>query len=140
MVEKSLYDYDKHQQIKAQNNEGKWRDGFCAICSTDKAPHLCVKCGSMVCSEHYVSIMGLCVDCAPVKDTGKAFKMSEPLHSPGSPLVIEPTIQDAAKVVTFREDAPPTNILVVHKGKKQDESCKPKQDEADEEEKEIEWV
>jgi len=76
MVEKSLYDYDKHAPPTPPGEEGEWKEGFCTICATDKAPYQCVKCGSNVCTEHFVSIMGLCLDCAPVKDRGKEFKIT----------------------------------------------------------------
>jgi len=79
MAPKSLYDYDKTEPGTATSERGAWREGFCTICATDKAPHTCVKCDSHVCSEHFVSIMGLCVECAPVKDRGKSFKIAEPL-------------------------------------------------------------
>lgn len=79
MAHKSLYDYDKQEPGTTTTKGGAWREGFCTICATDKAPHTCVKCDSNVCSEHFVSIMGLCVECAPVKDRGKTFKIAEPL-------------------------------------------------------------
>lgn len=79
MAEKSLFDYDRARTGVTPAEGGEWKDGFCTICSGDKAPYHCLKCSSTVCSEHYVTIMGLCVDCAPVKDTGKTFKMAEPL-------------------------------------------------------------
>jgi hypothetical protein len=97
MSEKSLYDYDRGRTGIPRPEGGEWKDGFCAICSNDKALHNCVKCGGIVCSEHFVSLMGLCVGCAPVKETGSVFKLSEPISVRTEKPPREPTIQQVAK-------------------------------------------
>jgi len=142
MAEKSLYDYDKTNP-SAPKGGGEWKDGYCTICTTVKAPYLCVKCGSMVCSEHYVSIMGLCVDCAPVKDTGKIFKISEPLNSKKPPGATEPTIQDVAKKLNSkREEEPPKDTLIVYRDGKKPPVRKAKQARPRKKDSEmgIDWV
>ncbi len=70
MVERTLDEYVDSDQTEAKD-DGEWEEGFCAICATNRAPHVCVKCGKRVCSEHFVHIMGLCVECAPVKNHKK---------------------------------------------------------------------
>ena len=102
MAGKSLYDYDRGRTGKPPAEGGEWKDGFCAICSVDRATHTCVKCGSTVCSEHLVSIMGLCVECAPVKNTGKTFRMSGPLNNRKEIDPKEPTIRKMAGISKAR--------------------------------------
>jgi len=126
-VERSLYDYDKKDGSAPEKGEGEWEDGFCSICTTARAPHICVKCKKLVCSEHFVSIMGLCVECAPVKDTGKNFKITEQ-PSKGKPArsIYEPTIQDIAK---FDPPEDVREVVVVRSRKKRDTGFREKKED-----------
>ncbi len=67
MVERTLDDYVEGNGSPG-NGIGQWKIEYCGICATGKAINTCVKCGNRVCPEHFVSIMGLCVGCAPVKN------------------------------------------------------------------------
>lgn len=67
MVERTLDDYVEGKGSPG-NGIGQWKIEYCGICATGKAINNCVKCGNKVCPEHFVSIMGLCVGCAPVKN------------------------------------------------------------------------
>ena len=68
MVNRTLDEYMKEVENSHTNAEGQ----MCEICGEERATNICIKCGKHVCSGHFVTIMGLCVECAPVKLTGSA--------------------------------------------------------------------
>lgn len=135
-TEKSLFEYDKHGAGPAPDGEEGWEESFCSICTTAKAPYQCVKCQSKVCSEHFVSIMGLCVECAPVKDAGKAFKMAKPFNPEKTYPEPEPIVQNIATVTVYRGSKDAKN-----KGKKSDgEEGAGSHEHEEKEETTIDWV
>jgi len=38
--------------------------GFCEICQDPDVEHTCDRCGNLVCSEHFDTTIGYCVECA----------------------------------------------------------------------------
>ena len=70
MVDKTLDEYMKEVDDSRTEAEGQ----MCEICGEERATNVCIKCGKHVCARHFVNIMGLCVECAPVKVTSPADK------------------------------------------------------------------
>ena len=65
MVGKTLEDYTENAENSVEDSNEK----MCDICGDERATKICIKCGKHVCTRHFVTIMGLCVVCAPVKIT-----------------------------------------------------------------------
>lgn len=38
--------------------------GLCQVCERARADRQCVRCGSLVCEDHFDPELGVCVDCA----------------------------------------------------------------------------